>query len=128
MRRYRAAGLVKEMLDEYRRRRDELHAWLTADPRISCVKPNGAFYLFIDISALLSPDGIRTSAEFAERLLHEAHVALTAGEGVRGAGLPAHLVRDLDGAAEGRHRRIHAFIRSSSRGKVPAASRRMTTE
>ena len=45
------------------------------------MKPDGAFYLFIDISALLSPDGIRTSAEFAERLLHEGHVALTAGEG-----------------------------------------------
>ena len=45
----------------------QLHAWLTADPRIKCVKPDGAFYLFIDISALLSPDGIRTSAEFAEQ-------------------------------------------------------------
>ena len=67
-------------------RRDQLHAWLTADPRIRCVKPNGAFYLFIDISALLTPDGIRTSAEFAERLLHEAHVALTAGEAFEAPG------------------------------------------
>ena len=45
-----------------------------------CLKPAGAFYLFVDISELLSPDGIRTSAEFATRLLDEAHVALTAGE------------------------------------------------
>jgi len=44
------------------------------------VKPAGAFYLFPDISDLLSPDGIRTSAEFAQALLHEKHVALTAGE------------------------------------------------
>ena len=55
------------MLDEYRKRRDQLHAWLTADPRIKCVKPDGAFYLFVDIAALLSPDGIRTSVDFAER-------------------------------------------------------------
>jgi len=74
-------GFVGEMVAEYKKRRDALHGWLTADPRIKCVKPDGAFYLFIDISALLSPDGVRTSAEFAERLLHEGHVALTAGEG-----------------------------------------------
>jgi aspartate aminotransferase len=32
-------GFVKEMLEEYRKRRDALHAWLTADPRIKCVLP-----------------------------------------------------------------------------------------
>ena len=80
------ADTVTAMLDEYRVRRDQLHAWLTADPRIKCVKPNGAFYLFVDISALLTPDGIRTSAEFAERLLHEGHVALTAGEAFEAPG------------------------------------------
>jgi aspartate aminotransferase len=73
-------GVVTEMLAEYRVRRDNLHQWLTADPRITCLKPAGAFYLFVDISQLLSPDGIRTSAEFATRLLDEARVALTAGE------------------------------------------------
>jgi len=71
---------VTAMLAEYRARRDHLHEWLTVDPRITCLKPAGAFYLFLDISELLSPDGIRTSAEFASRLLDESHVALTAGE------------------------------------------------
>jgi len=71
---------VSEMLTEYRTRRDTLHALLTVDPRITCLKPAGAFYLFVNISELLSPDGIRTSAEFATRLLEEAHVALTPGE------------------------------------------------
>ena len=85
---------VTTMLDEYRTRRDNIHAWLTANPGIKCVKPKGAFYLFPDISALLTPDGIRTSAEFADRLLHEAHVALTpgeafeAGDGAGGASYP----------------------------------------
>ncbi len=117
-------GFVKEMLEEYRKRRDALHAWLTADPRIKCVKPNGAFYLFIDISALLSPDGIRTSAEFAERLLHEAHVALTAGEGFEAPGfLRISYATSMDQLKEGT-RRIQAFIEKlEHEGKVPAVSR-----
>ena len=71
---------VGEMLDEYRKRRDSLHEWLTADARIRCLKPAGAFYLFVDIGSVLSVDGIRTSAEFAQALLDEARVAVTPGE------------------------------------------------
>ena len=71
---------VQTMLDEYRTRRDRLCAWLAAEARIRVVPPAGAFYLFPDITEVLSPDGPRTSAEFASRLLAEAHVALTAGE------------------------------------------------
>jgi aspartate aminotransferase len=71
---------VFEMLDEYRRRRDSIHGWLTAHPAIRCVKPNGAFYLFPDISGLLSPDGIRTSAEFAQALIEREHVVVVPGE------------------------------------------------
>ena len=68
------------MLNEYRKRRDNIHAWLTANPGIKCVKPNGAFYLFPDISGLLSPDGLTTSAEFAQALLEKEHVVVTPGE------------------------------------------------
>jgi aspartate aminotransferase len=72
---------VVAMLNEYRTRRDAIHGWLTAHPAIKCVKPKGAFYLFPDVSGLLSPDGLRTSADFAEALLEKEHVAVTAGEG-----------------------------------------------
>jgi aspartate aminotransferase len=68
------------MLDEYRRRRDNIHAWLTANPGIQCVKPSGAFYLFPDISRLLSADGIATSEHFAQALLEKEHVVVTPGE------------------------------------------------
>ena len=68
------------MLDEYRQRRDQLCAWLAAEPRIRFVKPAGAFYLFPDVSEFLSPDGIRTSAELAQALLDDARVAVTPGE------------------------------------------------
>ncbi len=72
---------VAVMLNEYRKRRDNIHAWLTAHPGIKCVIPGGAFYLFPDISSLLSADGLKTSAEFAAALLEKEHVAVTAGEG-----------------------------------------------
>jgi aspartate aminotransferase len=71
---------VFDMLDEYRRRRDSIHGWLTAHPAIRCVKPNGAFYLLPDISGLLSPDGIRTSAEFAQALIEREQVVVVPGE------------------------------------------------
>ncbi len=71
---------VKVMLDEYRRRRDAIHGWLTANPAIKCVKPRGAFYLFPDISELLGGD-VRSSSDFAQKLIEQEHVALTPGEG-----------------------------------------------
>jgi aspartate aminotransferase len=71
---------VTAMLDEYRKRRDQLHAWLTADPRLRCRKPAGAFYMFVDISDTLSADGFRTSLDWADALLEEQRVAVTPGE------------------------------------------------
>lgn len=68
------------MLNEYRKRRDSLHEWLTSDPRIRCVKPAGAFYLFPDVGDLLSADGFRTTTDFAQALLDEVRVAVTPGE------------------------------------------------
>jgi aspartate aminotransferase len=71
---------VRVMLDEYRKRRDLLHEWITADPRLRCVKPAGAFYMFIDVGDVLSVGGLRTSLDFADALLAEARVAVTPGE------------------------------------------------
>ena len=71
---------VTDMLNDYRVRRDQASVWLQEDSRISLVKPDGAFYLFPDISGVLSPDGLRTSADLAHALLTDAHVAVTPGE------------------------------------------------
>jgi len=71
---------VERMLREYRERRDRLWDWLSVEPRLRCVKPAGAFYLFLDVSDCLSPDGVRTTEEFTRRLLEEQQVAITAGE------------------------------------------------
>ena len=72
---------VRVMLDEYRTRRDRLYEWLTADPRVKCHKPGGAFYLFVDISGVLTAAGLKSSTEFAAALLEDAKVAVTPGEG-----------------------------------------------
>jgi len=50
-------------------------------PGITCVKPEGAFYVYPNISGLLGRGGVNTPAEFAKRLLHEAHLATVPGEG-----------------------------------------------
>jgi aspartate aminotransferase len=70
---------VKVMRDEFRQRRDNIHAWLTAHPGIQCVKPKGAFYLFPNITGLLT-DTVRTSTDFAQQLLEQEKVVVTPGE------------------------------------------------
>jgi aspartate aminotransferase len=69
------------MLAAYRTRRDSIHQWLTANPLIRCIKPQGAFYLFLDISGLLSPDGVASSVDFAQALIAKERVVVTPGEG-----------------------------------------------
>ena len=106
---------VTTMLDEYRRRRDSVHAWLTANPAIRCRKPKGAFYLLPDISELLSPHGIRTSAQFAQALLDEAHVAVTPGEGFDAPGhIRISYATSVEQLREGANR-ILKFAESLSR-------------
>lgn len=72
---------VTAMLDEYRGRRDQTLEWLLEDRRVECLRPGGAFYLFPYLAELLAPCGVKSTTEFADALLAEARVALTAGEG-----------------------------------------------
>jgi aspartate aminotransferase len=112
---------VTEMLDEYRRRRDHVWALITSDPRLVCMKPAGAFYLFVDVSALLSPDGLRTSHDFCQALLEDKHVVFTAGEAFDAPGFfrlsYAASIDRLEEAA----RRLHAFIADIDAGKYAKA-------
>ena len=113
---------VATMLNEYRRRRDAVHAWLTADPRFVCVKPGGAFYLFPYIADLLSPGGIKSSGEFAEALLKEVAVAVTPGEGFDAPGFfRLSYATSIERLKEGVSR-INAFVQKlESSGKLTAA-------
>jgi aspartate aminotransferase len=114
---------VTMMLDEYRRRRDAVWSWLTEDPRITCVKPRGAFYLFPYIADVLEATGFSSTNEFAETLLAEAHVAVTAGEGFDAPGFfRLSYATSLDRLREGVDR-LHGFIARRSGQASPAATR-----
>jgi aspartate aminotransferase len=103
---------VFEMLDEYRRRRDNIHGWLTAHPGIRCAKPKGAFYLLPDISGLLSPEGIRTSAEFAQALIEREHVVVVPGEAFEAPGyIRISYATSMDRLREGATRMLR-FVES----------------
>jgi aspartate/methionine/tyrosine aminotransferase len=65
---------VDEMVEEFRRRRDIIVAGLNDIPGISCLEPQGAFYVFPNITGT----GL-TSAELQARLLSGAGVAALAG-------------------------------------------------
>lgn len=104
---------VTSMLDEYRQRRDQLCDWIAEEPRLRVLKPAGAFYLFIDVSDFLSPDGIRTTGELAQALLDTARVAITPGEAFDAPGFLrisyATSLTELQRGVE----RIIGFVRSA---------------
>jgi aspartate aminotransferase len=65
---------VDDMVAEFRRRRDIIVAGLNDIPGISCLEPQGAFYVFPDITGTG-----QTAAQLQARLLNEAGVAALAG-------------------------------------------------
>ena len=80
-----AAEPVEEMVAAFRARRDFALGRLRAIDDLPCPTPQGAFYLFPDVSAYLgtrAPSGepIETSEDLCLYLLEEHHVALVPGE------------------------------------------------
>jgi aspartate aminotransferase len=111
-------GSVTTMLDEYRVRRDKVWEWLTEDQRFTCVKPRGAFYLFPYAAEALDPAGVRSTADFAEALLRDVHVAVTAGEGFDAPGyFRISYATSLERLREG-VTRIHDFVRKREQGRL----------
>jgi aspartate aminotransferase len=97
---------VSAMLAEYEMRRDRLMGWLAEEPRLRSVTPRGAFYLFPNIEAFLSPS-CPTSLEFADRLLRAEHVVTTAGEAFGAPGfIRLSYAASLDRLHEGASRLI----------------------
>jgi aspartate aminotransferase len=65
---------VSEFRAEFIDLRDYMLARLAEIPGVTCTKPEGAFYVYPNMSAFLGKGGIKTATELATRLLHEAHV------------------------------------------------------
>ncbi len=72
---------VAEMRKEYIQLRDHVLAGLGKIQGIKCARPEGAFYVYPNISAFFGRKGLNSPAEFARKLLHETHVASVPGEG-----------------------------------------------
>ena len=111
---------VAAMRDEFRRRRDSIHGWLTANPGIQCVKPKGAFYLFPNITGLLT-DAVSTSLDFAQQLLEKEHVVVTPGEAFEAPGyLRISYATSMERLREGADRMLR-FAESLQPAKASAS-------
>jgi aspartate aminotransferase len=69
---------VEVMRKEYEKRRDYIYNRLNAIEGIKCGLPEGAFYVFPDVSSFYGND-IKNSFDFSTRLLEEAYVAVVPG-------------------------------------------------
>ena len=80
---------VTKMNASFQERLDTIYPLLTALPGFSLpAKPQGAFYLFPDVSEAMAIKHCTTTSEFVTRVLNEAHVAVVPGEAF---GLPQHI-------------------------------------
>jgi aspartate aminotransferase len=72
---------IAEFRADYIGLRDFVLERLSQIPGLHCARPEGAFYAYPNVSAYFGRGGLRSSADVANRLLHEAHVVTVPGEG-----------------------------------------------
>jgi aspartate/methionine/tyrosine aminotransferase len=72
---------VDAMVDEFRARRDLIVDGLNEIPGFDCLRPQGAFYVFPDVS-----ETGMSGAQLADKLLYEAGVCVLAGTAFGGVG------------------------------------------
>lgn len=78
---------VGVMLAEYARRREIILAGLRAIPGVTCTAPQGAFYVFPNISAHINAE-MPDDTAIARQLLEREHVAVVPGQAF---GAPGHV-------------------------------------
>jgi aspartate aminotransferase len=102
---------VQDLLTEYRRRRDFIHAALVAIPKLTAVLPGGGFYVFVNAARYLGAR-VPNTLELARRLLDESRVAVVPGEGFAAPGyLRLSFARPIDELREGAERLVAFFAR-----------------
>lgn len=76
---------LKEMVEAFKERRDFMVDKINSIENLSCLKPQGAFYVMVNISKLLGKTlngkEIKNSIDFADYLLDDAKVAVVPGIG-----------------------------------------------
>ncbi|OQX81682.1 MAG: aspartate aminotransferase [Candidatus Omnitrophica bacterium 4484_70.1] len=75
--------IVEKMVKEFKKRRDYVVEAINSIKGLSCLRPEGAFYVFVNISSLLNKpykgNLLKTSLEFAKILLEEKKLAVIPG-------------------------------------------------
>lgn len=71
---------VSDMRADYIVLRDRALAGLATIPGVTCTVPQGAFYVYPNVSAYFGKGGVNSAADVAARLLSEAHVVVVPGE------------------------------------------------
>ena len=71
---------VREMLAEYSARREWLLGALNEVPGVCCFQPEGAFYAFPNVRGCFNNE-VKTSGDFADKLLKDFQTVVTDGEG-----------------------------------------------
>ncbi len=100
--------------ETFRRRRDRIVELARAVPGFSCLVPDGAFYLWVDVRGVLErrPKGIATADAFAAHLLDDARVAVVPGGAFKAEGfVRLSFATSLERIEEGL-RRIRASVES----------------
>lgn len=70
---------VSRMRDIFESRRNLMMDGINQIPGLSAIKPDGAFYVFLNVSAFLGKNGIENSTDFASYLLERHQVAAVPG-------------------------------------------------
>jgi len=71
---------VSEMRADYIQLRDRVLEGFKSIPGLTCTVPQGAFYVYPNISAFIGKGGIKSASDLAAKLLSEAHVVVVPGE------------------------------------------------
>ena len=71
---------VSEMREDYIKLRDRVLEGFKSIPGLTCTVPQGAFYVYPNISAFIGKGGIKSASDLAAKLLSEAHVVVVPGE------------------------------------------------
>jgi aspartate aminotransferase len=71
---------VTEMRADYIKLRDQTLAGFKTIPGLTCTVPEGAFYVYPNISRFIGKGGVESASDLAAKLLSEAHVVVVPGE------------------------------------------------
>jgi len=75
----RGAETVEQMRKQFEKRGRHMWERLSALPKVTCVRPQGAFYCFPNIGAYIGKNGITDAVSFSAMLLEKSHVAVVPG-------------------------------------------------